>query len=362
MRRRLNVDRGVEILAERRAERRLITAGDADRIDGAGPRAARVRAKETGKRARLGLEPLRGALGVGERPTGAPLRFAGRRVALLGGDRFALSGGERLGKPGDGFGARRPLRLLEAEASQFGALALDSLTFRLEARQPAPLLLDRAEERPAPRIEVGRRRLGLGERAFGAGRTALGARFRFVRPRRLSVGFRALGGKRGILGGEPVHDPARIGDQRFLALMIAGELGHPALELGRALPRPLRLRFERFAGERDAMEGRAAPRLLLAQLRQGGGGERLQARGLSLSPGALGDFDQVGVEPPARLGERRLVLAPGDQAGERLVAADGAGEVAVAVRLARLALEAVDLGVDLLQHVLDTDEIVVRAL
>ena len=112
------VDRGVEIVAERRAERRLIAAGDADRIDGAGPRAARVRAKEAGKRARLGLEPLRGALGVGERPTGAPFRFAGRRMALLGGDRFALSGGERLGKLGDGFGARRPLRLLEAEASQ----------------------------------------------------------------------------------------------------------------------------------------------------------------------------------------------------------------------------------------------------
>ena len=44
------------------------------------------------------------------------------------------------------------------------------------------------------------------------------------------------------------------------------------------------------------------------------------------------------------------------------MAADGAGEIAVAVRLARLTLEAVDLGVDLLQHVLDTDEIVVRAL
>ena len=125
-------------------------------------------------------------------PRARRLRFAGRRVALLGGDRFALSGGERLGKLGDGFGARRPLRLLEAEASQFGALALDSLTFRLEARQPAPLLLDRAEERPAPRVEIGRRRLGLGERAFSAGRTAFGAGFRFVRPRRLSVGFRAL--------------------------------------------------------------------------------------------------------------------------------------------------------------------------
>ena len=72
------------------------------------------------------------------------------------------------------------------------------------------------------------------------------------------------------------------------------------------------------------MQGGAAARLLLAQAGQGGGGERLQARGLGLRAGALGDFDQVGVEPPARLGERRLVLAPGDETGERLVAADAA--------------------------------------
>ena len=137
-------------------------------------------------------------------------------------------------------------------------------------------------------------------------------------------------------------------------------MGHPALELGLALSRPLLFRFERLAGERDAVEGRAAPGLLLAQGWQGGGRQRLQARGLSLSAGALSDFDQVGVEPPARLGERRLVVAPGDETGERLLAADGRGELAVAVRLAGLTLEAVDLGVDLLQHILDAGEIVVR--
>ena len=134
------------------------------------------------------------------------------------------------------------------------------------------------------------------------------------------------------------------------------------LKLCLALLRALLFRFERLAGERDAMQGRAAPRLLLAQGRQGGGGERLQARGLGLRARALGDFEEVGVEPPARLGERRLMLAPGDEARERLVAADRAGELAVAVRLARLTLEAVDLGVDLLQHVLDAGEIVLGAL
>src|SRR5208282_2179702 len=68
------------------------------------------------------------------------------------------------------------------------------------------------------------------------------------------------------------------------------------------------------------------------------------------------------VKPPARLRQRRLMLAPGDEARERLVAADGRGEIAVAARLTRLSLEAVDLGVDLLEHVLDAQEIVLRAL
>ena len=160
--------------------------------------------------------------------------------------------------------------------------------------------------------------------------------------------------------GEAVHDFGRVRDQRLLALCVTGQLGEPALELGRALPGALLLRFERLAGERDAMQGRAASRLVLAQAWQRGGGERLQAGGLGLRTGALGDFDQIRVKPPARLGERRLMLAPGDEAGERLLAADGAGELAVAVRLPRLTLEAVGLGVDLLEHILEASEIVVR--
>ena len=77
---------------------------------------------------------------------------------------------------------------------------------------------------------------------------------------------------------------------------------------------------------------------------------------------ALGDLEKVGVEPPARLGKLSLVLAPGDEMGQRLMAADVRGEIAVAARLAGLPLEAVDLDVDLLQHVLDAQKIVLGAL
>ena len=54
------------------------------------------------------------------------------------------------------------------------------------------------------------------------------------------------------------------------------------------------------------------------------------------------------------------MLPPGDEMGERVVAADVGGEIAVAARLARLALQALDLDVDLLQDVLDAQKVVLR--
>ncbi len=156
----------------------------------------------------------------------------------------------------------------------------------------------------------------------------MGALLRFARLRRSFVGLRALLGERGLLGGEPVHDAGRVGDQRFLALKIARELGEAARELGFAVLRALLFRFERLAGEGDAMQGRPAARLLLAQGRQGYGGERLQARGLALRARALRNLEEVSVEPPPRVGERRLMFAPRDEPRERLLAADRAGKFA----------------------------------
>jgi hypothetical protein len=190
----------------------------------------------------------------------------------------------------------------------------------------------------------------------------LSALLGFARLHGVPVGLRALLREQGVLSREPVHDAGGVGDERFLALKIAGELGEAPLQFGLALPSALLFRFERGASERDAMQGRAAARLLLAQRRQRRGGERLQTRGLGLRARALSDFEEIGVEPPARLGERRLMFAPRDEARQRLMTADRAGKLAVAVRLARLALEAVDLRVDLLQHILDANEIVLCAL
>ena len=107
MGRRRLVDRGVEIVAQRRAKRRLIAARDADRIDGPGPGAARVGAEKAGDRARLSLQPLRRAFGLGQRPAMARLDLPSLGVALLRRQHFALGRGERLGEFGDGLSARR---------------------------------------------------------------------------------------------------------------------------------------------------------------------------------------------------------------------------------------------------------------
>ena len=178
--------------------------------------------------------------------------------------------------------------------------------------------------------------------------------------RRLVVRPRAFIREPGLFRGQPLHHAGGVGDQRLLALKVARELRDPALELRLALPCALFLRVERVAGKADAVQGRAPARLFLTQGGQRGGGDRLLARGLGLRAGALGDVDEVLVEPPARLGEGSLVLPPGDEPRQRLLAAEGAGKIAVAVRLSRLALEAVDLGVDLLEHVLDPDKSYLR--
>ena len=76
MRRRGGIDRGLQIVAERGAERRLVAARDVDRVDRRPPLAARRRADQLGQRVDFRVDALGGALGLGERPARARFRFA----------------------------------------------------------------------------------------------------------------------------------------------------------------------------------------------------------------------------------------------------------------------------------------------
>ena len=227
---------------------------------------------------------------------------------------------------------------------------------------PARLLGEAGGERVAARVEIGGRRLRFGQRRLGGGEPLLELRAPLLGLALGRLGPLGLGGERFVLGRQPRRHLGRVGDQRLFALQVLRPFGDVALELGDARLGALLLLGERVARQRQPVQRRADPRFLVAQRRQIGGGDRLQPRRFGLGARALGDVAHVGVEPALGLDAMRLALAPGDQPRQRLVAADVLRQIAIAVRLARLALEAVDLRVDLLEDVVDPQQIVLCPL
>ena len=212
-------------------------------------------------------------------------------MALLGGERTLLGRRQRLGELGRLLGAPLVFGVVGGGGAQGSELALDPRIFRLEPGQAAPFLGRRRPERVAACVEVGRGGLGFHQIGLGGGELSLRVLLAVARFRGQGAGVLERLGESGVLGGEPLDDGSGVGDQRLLALEVAGELGGAPLELGLAVFGPLLLGLERVAGQCDAMQRRAAAGLLLAQGRQVGGGERLQAGGLALGAGALGDVD-----------------------------------------------------------------------
>ena len=152
MRRRIGVDRGAQIFAERRAERRLIAARDVDRVERRPPFAARRGAEQPGQRIDFRVESLRRALGLGERPARAPFRVARFGVRRLGGERLSFCLGERLGERLDRLGLGALRRLLAAKPRGAG-----------RARAPPQRIRSRSA-RGGATLQQGRRRSHCGAR------------------------------------------------------------------------------------------------------------------------------------------------------------------------------------------------------
>src|SRR6202041_3255582 len=167
-------------------------------------------------------------------------------MAPFGRQSFALGGGERLGGLGAGLSARRAFGLLKTRRAERAALALDSGIFRLQAREAPPLLFESDAQRPATSGEVRRGGLGFRKRALSAGEATLSVLLRFPRLSRVLVRPGSLLRQRTLLGCEPVHDAGRVGDQRFLALKIAGELREATVKFRLALLGALLLGFQRL--------------------------------------------------------------------------------------------------------------------
>ena len=364
VRRRAGFGRCVEIVAERSAKRGLIAPRDADRIDDRRPLPAARRTQQIGQRARLRLEPLRLPFGLAQRRARAGLRFARLRMLRLRGERLRLRCGE--------IGAQRlqrrrgvtERRLVGFDARQRRALALDRGEFAFEPLQPPGLFHQPGAERIAPRVEIGDGGLRLAERGFEQSRACLPPPRAALRPPPArNSALSSCVGERLVLVGEPFRDVGGIGDQR-IPRGSRSCVSCSTRRCNSAARASARFSSPSSASRARTSRCRAAPARASASRKDGkrGGGDRLQARGLGLRARALGDVAHVGLEPPLGFGERGLVLAPGDQLGKRLVTADFGGKAAVARRLLGLTAQAFDLRVDLLQHVFEANEIVLRAL
>ena len=207
---------------------------------------------------------LRRAFGLGERTARQRLRLARAGVAFLRGERLPLNRFERAIELGDGGLVRNALRLVEVRRAQIAKLALDSGMLGFEPGETPALVGRRAAERLPARVEVGQGALSLGELGLRALKFSPGAGLALARFCREAVGPIGSLGQRQVLGGEPLRHGGGVGDQRLLALEVAGELRDAALELGFALLRSLLLGFERVARERNPVQRRAAARLLFA--------------------------------------------------------------------------------------------------
>ncbi len=153
-----------------------------------------------------------------------------------------------------------------------------------------------------------------------------------------------------------------VGALRRLAGEIAVEVADMAFEFGDPLLRPALLRFEFVAGVGEALQGRRRLHLGIPQGRQAVGRDGLRGGGAGLLLGAVGDRLQVFGR--LTLGGRRLLARIGKADGEQqgLEAPDLGRQVLVARGLPALALQAVDLGLEFAQHVLDAQEVVLGGL
>ncbi len=357
MQRRARLDRRVEIVAQRRAERGLKTLLDLDEIDDRRPQVLGVHMQHFCERLRLGLEPVRGALGLGERLARHIERLPGARMGGFRAHRHRF-------RLGDCFLRGRDGGREGCEIDLVGSLGLDALELRgdsghLALDAPAALVVSAhgVFQLVAPGGEVGEGDRELRECLFGRRHDGVG-----LRDTRVDAGA-ALGGGGGfalqaiLLGLEAGDRGLGVGGKLLLARDVLVELHDAPVELGHALLRPRFLALERLARDHQALQGGGFARLRLAQRRQAGGGNGLQLGRLGLRAGTLGDRanahvlgvlgvrDLAGRVDEAQMMERRLGLA------------HVLRDIAVAHGLARLALERVHLAGELVDDVLEAGEV-----
>ena len=144
-------------------------------------------------------------------------------------------------------------------------------------------------------------------------------------------------------------------------LLLAGDIGRklrqPAIEFGDALLGALFLAVERFARIGEPLQSGGGAGFGLAQRRQFGGAHRLDTGRLGLFAGAFGHVANAEVVGAGGFRHVGIGLQPAQMEQHGLGLAHLGGDFAVADRLPRLLLQAVDLSGQLPDHVLDAGEV-----
>ena len=161
----------------------------------------------------------------------------------------------------------------------------------------------------------------------------------------------------GVFGVEPLQRHVGIGRLLLLAGDVGGKLRQAAVEFGDALLGALFLAVEQFAGVGEPLQPGGGAGFGLAQRRQFGGADRLDAGGFGLLAGALGHLADVEVVGARGLADVGIGFHPAQMEQHRLGLAHLGGDLAVADRLPRLLLQAVHLAGELADHVLDAGEV-----
>ncbi len=346
------IDRRVEIVAERGAERLLVALLDRDAVDHRRPQAAGLERQHLRERLRLGFQPLHALFGLGERGARRFEFGAGGVVRGFGGDRGGFGLGQRRLRAFDRGGKRRA-----GAAVQRRQFALDGGDFAGDARDALVLLARGVLEAAALRGQVGERGGQLAENLFGGGKLAVGLRDLGVDAAAAAGALARLAADGLFLGGQPRERGFGVGGEHALALDVGGELLEPQVELGDAVLGALLFAFEVLLRDVEPVQRGAGARLGLAQFRQRGGGKRLALGGFGLRAGALGDHAHAGVLGVFGLAHLGLRRGPAQVIERGLLLAHLHRHGAVADRLLGLLLEAVHLGGELADDVFQAQQI-----
>ena len=205
--------------------------------------------------------------------------------------------------------------------------------------------------------EVSERRGEFAKQALGGRKRGFGLRHALVDAAALLDARFDLFLQLGIFGVEPLECRVGVGGLLLFTRDVGGKLRQPAIEFGDAFLGAGLLAIKRLAGVGQALQACGGAGLGLAQRRQFGSADRLDAGGFRLFAGALRHLADRKIVDMRGLRYAGLGFDPAQMIQQGFGLAHLGGDLAVTDGLAGLFLEAVDLSRQLPDHVLDTGEV-----